>query len=442
VTSDKLDLFNEGAKLKLNCTLANQTHIMTDRRIVITGIGVVSPLGNNLETTWEALKEGRSGIDLIKSMDTENYSAKIAGEVKDFDPAPFFKNPKDARRVDRFTHFAVAAAKMAIDDSGLDTENEDKTRVGVMIGSGIGGLGTLEAQHRVLLERSPSRVSPFMIPYMISNIASGIVAMEYGFGGPNMTIVTACATSNHNIGEAWRIMKFGDADVMITGGAEATILPTGLAGFGNMKALSTRNDEPTKASRPFDVDRDGFVMGEGSGVVVLETLEHAQKRGAKIYGELVGYGISADAHHLTSPLPDGSGAARCIKMALDHAHMNPEDVTYVNAHGTSTPVGDICEIKALKTVFGDYAKNGLLVSSTKSMTGHLLGAAGGIELAACLMAMKDNVIPPTINLDNQDPECDLDCVANTAREVKINAALSNSFGFGGHNSTVIVKRFA
>lgn len=415
---------------------------MIDRRIVITGIGVVSPLGNDLKTTWEGLKAGRSGIDLIKSMDTTDYSTKIAGEVKDFDPAPFFSSPKDARRVDRYTHFAVAAAKMAIDDAKLDPEAEDKTRIGVMIGSGIGGLGTLEGQHKALLEKGPSRVSPFMIPYMISNIASGIVSMEYGFGGPNMVIVTACATSNHNMGEAWRIMKFGDADVMIAGGAEATILPTGLAGFSNMKALSSRNDEPTRASRPFDVDRDGFVMGEGAGVVILETLEHAQKRGAHIYGELVGYGVSADAYHLTSPLPEGEGAARCMNMAIAHAGINPEQIDYVNVHGTSTPVGDICETKALKSVFGDYAKNGLTISSTKSMTGHLLGAAGGIEIAACLMAIQDNIIPPTINVDNQDPECDLDVTPNKAREKKVDVALSNSFGFGGHNSTVIVKRFA
>lgn len=415
---------------------------MTERRIVITGIGVVSPLGNDLATTWEGLKAGRSGIDLIKSMDTTDYPAKIAGEVKDFDPAPFFKNPKDSRRVDRFLHFAVAAASMALKDSGLDLGAIDKNRTGVMVGSGIGGLGTLEAQHEALLAKGPGRVSPFMIPYMISNMASGLISMEYGFGGPNMAIVTACATSNHNIGEAWRIMKYGDADIMVTGGAEATILPTGLAGFCNMKALSTRNDNPQAASRPFDVDRDGFVMGEGSGVVILETLEHAQKRGARIYGELVGYGISADAYHLTSPLPEGQGAARCMKMALEHAKMNPEEVNYVNTHGTSTPVGDVCETKALKETFGDYAKNGLLISSTKSMTGHLLGAAGGLEIAACLMAMQDGIIPPTINLDNPDPECDLDYVPHVAREAKVDVALSNSFGFGGHNSTVIVKRYA
>ena len=371
---------------------------MTDRRIVITGIGVISPLGNDLASTWEAMKAGRSGIDTIKSMDVTGYSTKIAGEVKDFDPAPYFKTPKDARRVDRFTHFAMGAAGMALKDSGLDLEAEDKTRIGVMVGSGIGGLGTLESQHATLLSKGPARVSPFMIPYMISNIASGLISMEYGLGGPNMSIVTACATSNHNIGEAWRIMKFGDADVMVCGGAEATILPTGVAGFSNMKALSSRNDEPQRASRPYDVDRDGFVMGEGAGVVILETLEHAG--------------------------------------------MKPEDIDYVNTHGTSTPLGDICEIKAIKAVFGDHAKNGLLISSTKSMTGHLLGAAGGVELAACLMAMQDNIIPPTINVDNQDPECDLDCVPNKARETRVDAVLSNSFGFGGHNSSVIVKRFA
>lgn len=314
---------------------------MTDRRIVITGIGVISPLGNDLASTWEAMKAGRSGIDTIKSMDVTDYSTKIAGEVKDFDPTPYFKTPKDARRVDRFTHFAMGAAGMALKDSGMDLEAEDKTRIGVMVGSGIGGLGTLESQHATLLSKGPARVSPFMIPYMISNIASGLISMEYGFGGPNMSIVTACATSNHNIGEAWRIMKFGDADVMVCGGAEATILPTGVSGFSNMKALSSRNDEPQRASRPYDVDRDGFVMGEGSGVVILETLEHAQKRGAKIYGELVGYGISADAHHLTAPDPEGRGAARCMQMALEHAGMKPEDIDYINTHGTSTPLGDL-----------------------------------------------------------------------------------------------------
>jgi len=414
---------------------------MNDRRVVITGVGVLSPLGNDLESTWAGLKAGKSGIGPITLMDTEGYTTTIAGEVKGFDAAPFFSNPKDARRCDRYAQFGVAASKMAIEDSGLnDYENLDRNRIGVMVGSGIGGLGTLEREHTKLIQRSPSRVSPFVIPMMISNIASGLLSIEYGFGGPNMTIVTACATTNHNIGEAWRMIKFGDADAIVCGGAEATILPMGLAGFGNMKALSTRNDEPERASRPFDTGRDGFVMGEGAGMFVIEDYEHAKKRGAKIYGEIVGYGVSGDAYHMTSPHPDGAGASRCMNMALNHAEMNPEDVTYVNAHGTSTPQGDIGETKAIKASFGDYAKNGLIVSSTKSMVGHLLGAAGGIELAACLMAMRDNVIPPTINLENQDPECDLDYCANEAREVEVKAALSNSFGFGGHNASLLVKK--
>jgi len=425
-----------------NVVSQTKWHIhMSDRRVVITGVGVLSPLGNDLESTWSALKAGKSGIGPVTLLDPEPYPAKIAGEVRDFDAAQYFSNPKDARRCDRYTQFGMAASKMAVEDSGLmDKTDLDLTRVGVMIGSGIGGLGTLEREHTKLIQRSPSRVSPFVIPMMISNIASGLLSIEYGFGGPNMTIVTACATANHNIGEAWRIIKFGDADAMICGGAEASILPMGLAGFGNMKALSTRNDEPERASRPFDVDRDGFVMGEGAGMVVIEEYEHAKKRGAQIYGEIVGYGISGDAYHMTSPHPDGAGASRCMNMALKHAGMNPEDVAYVNAHGTSTPQGDIGETKAIKASFGDHAKNGLLVSSTKSMTGHLLGAAGGVELAACLMAMRDNVIAPTINLENQDPQCDLDYCANVAREAEVNAALSNSFGFGGHNASLLVKK--
>lgn len=415
---------------------------MNERRVVITGIGTVSPLGNDLNSTWEGLKAGKSGIDYITQLDTADYPVKIGGEVKDFDPKPFFNDPKDARRADRYTQLAMAASKMAMEDSGMDPEAVDKTRVGVMVGSGIGGLGTLEREHKKLLERGPARVSPFVIPMMISNIASGMISMEYGFGGPNMVIVTACATSNHNIGEAWRMIKFGDADAFIAGGAEATMLPMGLGGFSNMKALSTRNDDPQGASRPFDVGRDGFVMGEGAGVVILEELEHAKARGAKIYGELAGYGVSADAYHLSAPSPDGSGPCRAMHMALKHAGMNAEEVDYVNAHGTSTPLGDISETTAIKLAFGDHAKDKLLVSSTKSMTGHLLGAAGGIELTACLMAMKDSVIAPTINLQDQDPQCDLDYCANEAREVEVNAALSNSFGFGGHNATLLVKKFS
>lgn len=415
---------------------------MKERRVVITGIGVLSPLGNDLQSTWDGLKAGRSGIGPITLLDPEPYPCRIAGEVKDFDAAPWFNNPKDARRCDRYAQFAIAASKMAINDAGLDDEKINRERVGVMVGSGIGGLGTLETEHEKLLNRGPGRVSPFVIPMMISNIGSGILSMEYGFGGPNMVIVTACATSNHNVGEAWRMIKFGDADAFVCGGAEASILPMGLSGFSNMKALSTRNEEPERASRPFDTGRDGFVMGEGAGVVVIEEYEHAKKRGAEIYAELVGYGVSGDAYHMTSPHPEGHGASRCMDMALQHAEMNPEEVTYVNAHGTSTPLGDICETKAIKRTFGSHAKDGLIVSSTKSMTGHLLGAAGGVELAACLMAIRENVIPPTINLENQDPECDLDYTPNTACETEVRSALSNSFGFGGHNASLLVRELS
>ncbi len=416
---------------------------MKDRRIVITGMGVLSPLGNSVEETWQGMKAGKSGIGRIQSLgDISNFPVQIAGEVRNFDPAPYFKkDPKAVRRCDRFEQLAMAATVMALEDAALDPGKVNRERVGVMIGSGIGGLGIHGQNCATLLESGMRRVSPFCIPYMITNMASGMVSIEYGFGGPNMSISTACATSNHSIGEAWRIMKFGDADVMLCGGAEASILPIGIAGFANMKALSTRNDDPATASRPYDVDRDGFVMGEGAGVIVLETLEHARERGARILAELVGYGLSADAYHLTSPMPEGEGAARCMKMALEHAGLNPGQIDYVNTHGTSTHLGDICEIKAIKSVFGDYAKDGLLVSSTKSMTGHLLGAAGGIELMACVKAIQDDYVPPTINVFNQDPECDLDVCANKGREHKVDIALSNSFGFGGHNASLIVKRF-
>ena len=387
------------------------------------------------------MKAGRSGIGLIESMDTTEYSVKIAGEVRGFDHTKYFSNPKDARRMDRYAHLSIAAAQMALAESGLIEREVDRDRIGVMLGSGIGGLGTLESNHTALMKRSPSRVSPFTIPMMISNIASGVFSIEHGFGGPNMAIVTACATANHSIGEAWRMIKFGDADAFVAGGSEAAILPMGLAGFGNMRALSTRNDDPTTASRPFDPGRDGFVMGEGAGVVVIEEMEYAKRRGATILAELTGYGLSADAYHLTSPHPEGLGAARCMNMALKHAGLNAEDVQYVNAHGTSTPQGDVCETKAIKKSFGNWAKEGLVVSSTKSMTGHLLGAAGGVEILACINAIRDGVIPPTINLENQDPECDLDYCANTAREMTIKAALSNSFGFGGHNASLLVERF-
>lgn len=415
---------------------------MTDRRIVITGMGALSPLGNSVKETWEGMKTGRSGIDKISLIDDSNLSIHIAGEVRGYDPSPFFKkDPKAVRRCDRFEQLTMGAVAEALENAGLDPESVDKTRVGVMIGSGIGGLGIHGEGCEALIKSGPRRVSPFCIPYMITNMASGMVSIEYGFGGPNMSISTACATANHSIGEAWRIMKFGDADVMICGGAEASILPVGIAGFANMKALSTRNDDPTTASRPYDVDRDGFVMAEGAGIIILETLEHAKARGAKILAELVGYGLSADAYHLTSPMPDGEGAARCMNMALKHAGLKPTDVQYINTHGTSTPLGDICETKAIKASFGEYATNGLVVSSTKSTTGHLLGAAGAIELLACVMAIQDNFVPPTMNVFNQDPECDLDVCPNVGRSMQVDVALSNSFGFGGHNASLIVKRF-
>jgi len=414
---------------------------MNERRVVITGIGCISPLGNDLASTWDGLKNGRSGISRITLLDPEPFDCKIAGEVKDFNADGYFGMPKDARRADRYVQFAVAAAKMAIEDSGVDTSTIDSRRFGVMVGSGIGGLSTLEREHQSYLSKGSKRVSPFTIPMMISNIASGIISMEHGLHGPNMVIVTACATSNHNIGEAWRIIKFGDADAFVCGGAEAAILPMGLSGFANMKALSTRNDDPEGASRPFDKNRDGFVMGEGAGVLVIEELEHAKKRGAKIYAELIGYGVSADAYHLSAPSPDGSGPAFAIQMALNHGKVNANEVQYLNAHATSTGLGDVAETKAIKLAFGDYATNGLLVSSTKSMTGHMLGAAGGIELIASIMAIREGVVPPTINVEEQDPECDLDVVPNVAREADVKVALSNSFGFGGHNASLLVSRF-
>ena len=411
---------------------------MSERRVVITGIGVVSPVGNDLETFWKSLKEGRSGISRYAAFDAEKFDCKIAGEVRGYDPVPFYKTPKDVRRTDRYTQFAVGAAKMSLDDSGLDLAAVDLDRAGVMIGSGVGGLATMETQVTQMLTKGPDRTSPFMIPMMISNMASGFISMEHGLRGPNMAIVTACATANHCMGEAWRIIKFGDADVMVAGGSEACVVPVGIAGFTAMRALSLRNDEPERASRPFDKDRDGFVMGEGAGVVILEEYEHAKKRGAKIYCELAGYGLTADAYHMSAPMPEGEGAARCMHMAMKHARVNPEEVDYINAHGTSTPIGDVCETKAVKRAFGEHAAR-LAVSSTKSMTGHLLGAAGAVEIAACIMAMRDSVLPPTINLDNPDPECDLDYVPNKAREKKVKVAISNSFGFGGHNSSVLIK---
>lgn len=410
---------------------------MNERRVVVTGIGVVSPLGNDKETFWKNLVAGQSGVDRFTAFDSTGFDCRIAAEVRDFNPGAYFKNPKSVKRTDRFTQFAMAGAKMAIDDSGIDFETCDRERCGVMVGSGIGGLYSMENEALRLNERGPSRVSPFTIAMMISNMASGLISMEYDLRGPNMCIVTACATANNCIGEAWRIIKFGDADIFIAGGAEGTITPLGISGFAAMKAVSCRNDEPAKASRPFDKDRDGFVMGEGAGVIILEEYEHAKKRGAHIYCELAGYGCTADAYHMTQPQPDGEGAARAMRIAMQHAEINPEDVDHINPHATSTPIGDICETRAIKLAFGDHAKK-LTISATKSMTGHLLGAAGGVELAAAILALRDGVVPPTINLDHPDDECDLDCVPHTAREAKVDIALSNSFGFGGHNATLAI----
>jgi 3-oxoacyl-[acyl-carrier-protein] synthase II len=415
---------------------------MNDRRVVITGMGVVTPLGSELETFWDNLLKGRSGIGRITRFDTADYDCRIAGEVRDFEPRNVFNNPKDVKRTDRFTQMAMGAAKMAMKDSGIDMGKTNRERFGVIVSSGIGGLKTLEDQHSALVNKGPSRVSAFTIPMLISNMASGLISMEFGLQGPNMCIVTACATSNNAIGESWRIIKFGDADIFLAGGSEASIIPIGLGGFSAMKALSTRNDEPERASRPFDRDRDGFVMGEGAGVVVVEELGHAKARRAKIYCELTGYGLSGDAYHMTAPPPDGEGAARAMKMALEHASIRPEQVDYVNAHATSTDLGDICETRAIKTVFGNHAKNGLSISSTKSMTGHLLGGSGAVEMAICALAIRDSIIPPTINLENPGDECDLDYTPNKAREKKVRVAVNNSFGFGGHNATLVATEFA
>jgi len=414
---------------------------MTERRVVITGLGAITPIGNDVETFWSNLKNGVSGIRKIQAFDTTDYDCQIGGEVRDFDPKPFFKNPKDVRRTDRFAQLALAASKMALEDGGIDVEKlKRRDRFGVIVSSGIGGLRTLQDQQTILLTRGPSRNSPFTIPMLISNMASGLISMEYGLRGPNMCIVTACATSNNAIGESWRIIKFGDADIFLAGGSEAPIVAIGLAGFSAMKALSTRNDEPERASRPFDRDRDGFVISEGAGIVVVEELEHARERGAKIYCELTGYGASADAYHMTAPPPNGEGAVRAMQVALEHACISPDQVDYINAHATSTDIGDICETRAIKKVFGEQAYK-VSISSTKSMTGHSLGGAGGIEMAACALAIRDSVIPPTINLENPGEDCDLDYTPNVAREKKVRVALSNSFGFGGHNATLVATAF-
>jgi 3-oxoacyl-[acyl-carrier-protein] synthase II len=408
------------------------------RRVVITGMGVQTPLGADLETFWKKISGGVSGIKRVTLFDITNYDCKIGGEISDFEPAKWFKVPKDARRADRYAQLAMSAAKLAMADAGLEGAPGNPERFGVVVGSGIGGLQSLSEQHANLIAKGPSRISPFMIPMMISNMASGLISMEYGLQGPNYAPVSACATSAHAIGEAWRMIREGDADLFLAGGSEAAIVPLGLGGFGAMKALSTRNDEPEKASRPFDKGRDGFVMGEGAGVLVLEEFEHARQRGARIYAEVAGYGLTADAYHMTSPLPEGQGAHRCMKMALTKAGVSIDEVDYVNAHGTSTPVGDVCETKAIKALFGEHAKK-LSISSSKSMTGHLLGAAGVVESVVCALAIGNSVVPPTINLDDPDEQCDLDYTAHTAKERKVRVALNNSFGFGGHNASLVLK---
>jgi 3-oxoacyl-[acyl-carrier-protein] synthase II len=413
----------------------------TDRRVVVTGMGIVTPLGHDLDAFWQSLITGQCGIDKITAFDASAYATQIAGEVKNFDPSPAFPSPKEIRRTDRYSQFGIYAAWSALKDSGLELDKENLDEIGVFLGSGIGGLATTTEQHKTLMERGPGRMSPFTIPMLIGNMASGLVSMYFNLRGPNFATCSACATANHAIGEAWRTIKAGDAQVMFAGGSEAAVIPIGIGGFCAMRAMSTRNDDPKTSSRPFDKDRDGFVMGEGAGVLVLEELEHAKKRGARIYCEISGYGNTADAHHLTAPSPGGEGAARSMKMALRTAGLNATDIDYINAHGTSTPQGDIAETQAIKTVFGDHAKK-LAVSSTKGATGHMLGAAGAVETAVCVLAIKNSIVPPTINLQTPDPECDLDYVPNTAREMPVNVIVNNSFGFGGHNSTIAAKKFA
>lgn len=412
---------------------------MKKRRVVVTGMGMVSPLGLNVKSSWEALLQGKSGVGYITHFDAKDYPVRIAAEVKGFDPANYIE-PKEIKKMDRFIHFAIAATEMAIQDSGLKINSQNSERIGIVIGSGMGGLPTIEYYHKILLEKGWKRVSPFFIPMVIINLAAGQISIRYGIKGPNLAVTTACATGNHSIGEAFRMIQYGDADVMITGGAEAVITPMAVAGFSIMRALSTRNDEPEKASRPFDIDRDGFVMGEGSGIIILEELEHALKRGAKIYAELVGYGMSSDAYHITAPAPEGEGGARCMKAAINDAGINPEEIDYINAHGTSTKQGDELETQAIKKVFGEHAYK-LCVSSTKSMTGHLLGAAGGVEAIFTILSIYENVVPPTINLDNPDPECDLDYVPYKPKKKEIRYAMTNSFGFGGTNASLLFKKF-
>ncbi len=415
---------------------------MARRRIVVTGMGTLNPLAHTVESFWDALMSCKSGIRRIKRFDPSCFTSQIGGEVQDFEAVPpEYVDPRESRRMDRFAQLAVTAAIDAVRDSNIDFSHEDVSRCGVIVGSGIGGLQELEDQHNRMLQKGPSRLSPFTVPKLMANAASGNISIIWGLMGINTSVVTACASASNAIGEAMRVIEHGDADVMITGGSEAALTQMGLASFCALKGLSTRNDDPEHASRPFDKGRDGFLLAEGAGVVVIEELEHALKRGATIYSELAGYGASGDGHHITAPDPEGKGAVLAMKRCLADANVNTEDVQYINTHGTSTVLGDIAETRAMKKVFGDWAKSGLMVSSTKSAHGHLLGASGGVELIACTKAIQKNVIPPTLNLEDPDPECDLDYVPNTPREAKIDVALSNSFGFGGHNACLVIRRF-
>ena len=408
-------------------------------RVVVTGLGAVAPNGIGVESFWQSIIGGVSGIGPITRFDASKHDTRIAGEVKGFDPLQWVEK-KEARKMDLFIHYAVAASQMAYDDSGLKVTDDNHERVGVFVGTGMGGIPALEESHKLLLERGPGRVSAFFIPSIITNLAAGQISMRFGMKGPNLCVSTACASGNHAIGDSFRIIQRGEADVMLAGGSEAVITPLTIGGFCSMKALSTRNDEPTRASRPFDKDRDGFVMGEGSGLMVLEELEHARRRNAKIYAEIVGYGMSADAYHITQPAPEGEGAVRSMRLALKDAKLTPSQVGYINAHGTSTPVGDVNETLAIKTVFGEHART-VAVSSTKSMTGHLLGAAGGIESVITVLTLVHGILPPTINYETPDPECDLDYVPNTARRAEVRYALTNSFGFGGTNASLLFKKY-
>jgi 3-oxoacyl-[acyl-carrier-protein] synthase II len=408
------------------------------RRVVVTGVGVVSPLGTGNQKNWDALVAGVSGIDKITRFDATDFPVQIAGEVKDFNPEDFIEK-KEIKKMDLFIQYSLAAAHFAMQDSGLQITEENATRVGVLVGAGLGGLPTIEKYHLALQEGGYKKISPFFIPMLITNLAPGHISIKYGAKGPNLSSVSACATGTHSIGDAYQVIRRGDADAMIAGGTESTVTPLAIGGFAVMRALSTRNDDPTAASRPFEKNRDGFVLAEGAGILVLEEYESAKKRGAKIYAEIVGYGMSSDAYHLTAPAPDGEGAARCMKMALDNAGVNPAEVQLINAHGTSTHFNDYYETLAIKSVFGEHAKK-LMVTSSKSMTGHLLGAAGGVEAALTLMSMEKGIVTPTINYQEPDPDCDLDYVPNTAREAKVTCALSNSFGFGGTNASLLFKK--